>query len=86
MPRPRSSRMQSRFAGVLGGQQVMVRRVDLGAKGVYYRAMVGPFGNSDQASKLCSQAEGGGRLLLRPEDLSLQRIKPRSLPSAADAG
>ena len=54
------SRMQSRFAGVLGGQQVMVRRVDLGAKGVYYRAMVGPFGNSDQASKLCSQLKAAG--------------------------
>ena len=54
------SRMQSRFAGVLGGQQVMVRRVDLGAKGVYYRAMVGPFGSSDQASKLCSRLKSAG--------------------------
>ena len=38
----------------------MVKRVDLGAKGVYYRAMVGPFGSSDEASKLCSRLKAAG--------------------------
>ena len=54
------NRMQSRFASVIGGQPVMVKRVDLGAKGVYYRAMVGPFGSSDQASKLCGRLKSAG--------------------------
>ncbi len=53
-------RTQSRFSNVLGGQQVMVRRVDLGAKGVYYRAMVGPFGSSEEANSLCSQLKAAG--------------------------
>ncbi len=53
-------RMQSKFASVIGSQPVMVRRVDLGAKGVYYRAMVGPFSNSDQATKLCSRLKAAG--------------------------
>lgn len=53
-------RMQSRFASVIGSQPVMVRRVDLGAKGVYYRAMVGPFSTSNEASKLCSRLKAAG--------------------------
>ncbi len=53
-------RMQSKFASVIGAQPVMVRRVDLGAKGVYYRAMVGPFGSSDEASKLCGRLKAAG--------------------------
>src|SRR5207244_3039353 len=35
--------IQSKFGSVLGSQPHTVRRADLGAKGVYYRAMVGPF-------------------------------------------
>ena len=55
------SRMQSRYASILGGQQVMIRRVDLGSsKGVYYRAMIGPFGSSAEASRLCSQLKAAG--------------------------
>lgn len=53
-------RAQSRYGSVLSGQRVMVRRVDLGAKGVYYRAMVGPFGSSDEATQLCSRLKAAG--------------------------
>ena len=52
--------MQSRFANVIGGQNAMVRRVDLGAKGVYYRAMVGPFGSSEEAARVCSELKAAG--------------------------
>ena len=54
------SSLQSQVRQQLGGQQIMIRRVDLGAKGVYYRAMVGPFANSDEASQLCSQLKAAG--------------------------
>ncbi|MGA7974908.1 MAG: SPOR domain-containing protein, partial [Pseudolabrys sp.] len=55
------SRTQSRFASVVGGQRVMVKRVDLGSsKGVYYRAMIGPFGSSAEASRLCSRLKAAG--------------------------
>jgi cell division protein FtsN len=53
-------RMQSQYASVIGGQQVLIRRVDLGAKGVYYRAMVGPFGSSEEANRVCSQLKSAG--------------------------
>ncbi len=54
------NRMKSRFSSVIGGQQVMVKRVDLGSKGVYYRAMIGPFGSSSGASELCSRLKAAG--------------------------
>ena len=55
------SRTQRRFASVVGGQQVLVKRVDLGSsKGVYYRAMIGPFGSSAEASYLCSRLKAAG--------------------------
>jgi cell division protein FtsN len=54
------SRMKRKYANVIGDHDVMVRRVDLGAKGVYYRAMVGPFGSSDEASKMCKELKAAG--------------------------
>ena len=53
-------RMQSRYASVIGGQNAIVKRVDLGAKGIYYRAMVGPFGSSEEANRVCSELKAAG--------------------------
>ncbi len=52
--------LQSRFANVLGGQHVVIRRADLGQRGVYYRAMVGPFATREQAIQLCSSLKSAG--------------------------
>lgn len=52
--------LQAKFPGVLGGRQALVRRADLGEKGVYYRAMVGPFGNSDEATRFCTSLKAAG--------------------------
>jgi hypothetical protein len=52
--------LQSRFAGVLGGQQSFVRRVDLGSRGVYYRTLIGPFGSLDEASAFCGRLKSAG--------------------------
>ena len=52
--------LQSKFPTELGGRRALIRRVDLGQKGVYYRAMVGPFASSDEASKLCSRLKAAG--------------------------
>ena len=52
--------IQSKFSGVLGSQPHTVRRADLGAKGVYYRAMVGPFGSREEAVQLCSSLKQAG--------------------------
>ncbi len=58
--------LQSKYPDQLSDRSVMIRRVDLGAKGVYYRAMVGPFGSSDEASQLCSELKAaGGQCLIQ---------------------
>jgi hypothetical protein len=37
-----------------------IRRVDLGAPGTYYRALVGPLGSVAEAAKLCSELKAAG--------------------------
>ena len=38
----------------------MIRRVDLGDKGIYFRAMVGPFASGSEASQVCSSLKSAG--------------------------
>jgi SPOR domain len=52
--------LQAKYPKLLGGREPMVRRADLGAKGVYYRAMVGPFASTEQANHLCSNLKAAG--------------------------
>jgi hypothetical protein len=44
----------------LGDHKAMVRRDDLGPNGVYYRALVGPFGSADDADRFCSSLKAAG--------------------------
>jgi hypothetical protein len=52
--------LQAKFPDQLGGRPSAIRKVDLGAKGTYYRAMVGPFANATEASQLCSSLKAAG--------------------------
>lgn len=52
--------LQSKYGSVLGDRQPVIRRADLGAKGTYYRAMVGPFSSRDQAVQLCGSLKAAG--------------------------
>ena len=52
--------LQARFPRQLGGRRAMVRRADLGSKGVYYRVLVGPFGSGADAVSLCSSLKAAG--------------------------
>jgi SPOR domain len=52
--------LQGKFPGVLGSRSPMIKRADLGDKGVYYRAMVGPFGSTDEASQFCGNLKSAG--------------------------
>jgi len=52
--------LQAKYPKLLGGREPMVRRADLGAKGVYYRAIVGPFVSAEQANELCSNLKAAG--------------------------
>ena len=52
--------LQQRYGNVLAGQQATIRRVDLGERGVFYRAQVGPFTSRAQASEVCQSLKAAG--------------------------
>jgi hypothetical protein len=52
--------LQSKFPAVLGSRSPLIKRADLGEKGIYYRAMVGPFGTSEEASQFCGTLKTAG--------------------------
>ena len=52
--------LQGKFPAVLGSRAPVVKRADLADKGVYYRAMVGPFGSPDEATQFCSSLKSAG--------------------------
>jgi hypothetical protein len=52
--------LQAKFPSQLGSRQTLVHKVDLGAKGTYYRAMVGPFATANEAAELCSSLKAAG--------------------------
>ncbi|MET0905582.1 MAG: SPOR domain-containing protein [Tardiphaga sp.] len=52
--------LQTKFPSVLGSRSPMIKKADLGDKGTYYRAMVGPFGSSEEASQLCGNLKSAG--------------------------
>src|ERR1700676_770664 len=52
--------LQAKYPNQLGGHQPIVRRADLGDKGVYYRALVGPFASMEQAAAVCSNLKAAG--------------------------
>ena len=59
--------LQGKYPSVLGSRSAQIRRADLGEKGVYYRATVGPFETSDEASQFCGSLKtaGGQCVVLR---------------------
>jgi cell division septation protein DedD len=52
--------LQNKFPTVLGSRPPVIKRADLGDKGVYYRAMVGPFGTTEEASQFCGNLKTAG--------------------------
>jgi hypothetical protein len=52
--------LQGKFPSVLGSRAPLIKRADLGDKGVYYRAMVGPFGSSEEATQVCGNLKTAG--------------------------
>lgn len=52
--------LQGKFPSVLGSRSASVKRVDLGEKGTYYRAVVGPFAGADEASRVCADLKSAG--------------------------
>jgi hypothetical protein len=52
--------LQAKHPNLLSGRQPIIRRVDLGAKGIYYRVLVSPFASVDEAVGLCSRLKAAG--------------------------
>jgi hypothetical protein len=52
--------MQAKYPSQLGSREPMIRRVDLGEKGIYFRAMVGPFASGNEATQVCSSLKSAG--------------------------
>jgi hypothetical protein len=52
--------LQGKFPSVLGSRAPLIKRADLGDKGVYYRAMVGPFASSEEAAQICGNLKTAG--------------------------
>ena len=58
--------LQAKYPNQLGGHQVLIRKVDLGQKGTFYRALVGPFATAGEANELCSGLKAaGGQCLIQ---------------------
>jgi len=52
--------LQSKYPDVLGSRSPLVRRVDLGERGIKYRAQIGPFDTVEQAKQLCARLKAAG--------------------------
>src|SRR5262245_49953312 len=60
--------LQAKFPNELGGRQPIVRRADLGSKGVFYRTLVGPFASAHEASQFCSSYKAAGGQCVVPNN------------------
>lgn len=54
------TRLQDRYATLLGEQTLNIERADL-SKGIFYRVQTGPFGDRAAAAQLCDQLQAEGQ-------------------------
>jgi cell division protein FtsN len=52
--------LQAKYPSLLGGQPATIRRAELGERGVFYRAMIGPYASREQATQLCNSLKAAG--------------------------
>ena len=52
--------LQAKFPDQLAERSPIIRRADLGSKGVFYRTMVGPFATGQEASQFCASYKAAG--------------------------
>jgi SPOR domain len=64
-----------KYPNQLGGRQPIIRRADLAAAGIYYRALVGPFASAEKAARLCSA------LKLQAGTASFRKIDASRVPN-----
>jgi cell division septation protein DedD len=52
--------MQEKYPSGFSGRSAIIKRSDLGAKGVFYRTLVGPFASAGDARQFCSSLKAAG--------------------------
>jgi cell division septation protein DedD len=58
--------LRSRYPHVLGNRSPLIRRVELGKEGIFYRAQIGPFDTVEQAKQLCARLKSArGRCMVQ---------------------
>ncbi|EJW12202.1 Sporulation related protein [Rhodovulum sp. PH10] len=58
--------LQRKYPSVLGGRDVLVKRKDLGSRGVFYGTQVGPFASRGDAVQLCENLKSiGGNCIVQ---------------------
>jgi hypothetical protein len=60
--------LQAKFPTELGDLQPIIRRADLGNKGVFYRTLVGPFASAQEASQFCASYKAAGGQCVVPNN------------------
>jgi hypothetical protein len=60
--------LQAKFPNELGSRQPIIRRADLGSKGVFYRTMIGPFASAQEASQFCANYKAAGGQCVVPNN------------------
>jgi len=60
--------LQAKFPNELGDLQPIIRRADLGSKGVFYRTLVGPFTSAQAASQFCANYKAAGGQCVVPNN------------------
>src|SRR5499427_3363402 len=60
--------LQAKFPNELGGLQPIIRRADLGSKGIFYRTLVGPFASAQEASQFCATYKAAGGQCVVPNN------------------
>ena len=60
--------LQAKFPNELGDLQPIIRRADLGSKGVFYRTLVGPFATAQEASQFCATYKAAGGQCVIPNN------------------
>jgi hypothetical protein len=60
--------LQAKFPNELGDLQPIIRRADLGSKGVFYRTLVGPFASAQEASQFCANYKAAGGQCVVPNN------------------
>jgi cell division septation protein DedD len=56
--------LQVRYPALLGNREPMVRRIQIGDRGPYYRVGIGPFATTQAAAQVCTELRTAGAACL----------------------